>query len=129
MSGSRINRRANTRSAGMTLIEVLVALVIVSVAVLALARSGGQVLDTQYKLEQRTLAMLVASNVLAEIELSGDASPSQRTGQATLAGRVWFWRALIQPTPDQAMLRVDVVVDDTAEGDTSIVVHTGFVSS
>lgn len=129
MSGSRINRRASTHPAGMTLIEVLVALVIVSVAVLALARSGGQVLDTQYQLEQRTLAMLVANNVLAEIELSGDASPSQRTGQTTLAGRVWFWRALIQPTPDQAMLRVDVVVDDTADGDTSIVVHTGFVSS
>lgn len=124
-----MRRRADAGQAGMTLIEVLVALVIVSVAVLALARSGGQVLDTQYQLEQRTLAMLVADNVLAEIELSGDASPSQRMGQMTLAGRVWFWRALIQPTPDQAMLRVDVVIDETADGDTPIVVHTGFVSS
>lgn len=124
-----MSRRVGTHQTGMTLIEVLVALVIVSVAVLALARSGGQVVDTHYQLEQRTLAMLVANNVLAEIELSGDASPSQRAGQTTLAGRTWFWRALIQPTPDQAMLRVDVVIGDTADGDTPIVVHTGFVSS
>jgi len=118
---------------GMTLIEVLVALAIVSVAVLALARSGGQALDTQYELEQRTLAMWVADHVLAQIELSDEAAPGQRTGEMTMANRTWFWRAVIQPTPDQAMLRVDVVIEDRgdARGDgvTPIVVQTGFVSS
>ena len=117
----------------MTLIEVLVALAIVSVAVLALARSGGQALDTQYELEQRTLAIWVADHVLAQIELGDDAVPGQRTGEMTMANRTWFWRAVIQPTPDQAMLRVDVVIenrdDARGEGVTPIVVQTGFVSS
>ena len=118
---------------GMTLIEVLVALVIVSVAVLALARSGGQALDTQYELEQRTLAMWVADHVLAQIELSDDAAPGQRTGEMMMANQRWFWRAVIQPTSDEAMLRVDVVIEDRgverSDAATPIMVQTGFVSS
>jgi len=117
----------------MTLIEVLVALAIVSMAVLVLARSGGQALDTQYELEQRTLAMWVADHVLAQIELSDDAAPGQRTGEMTMANRSWSWRAVIQPTPDEAMLRVDVVIEDRddarVEGVTPIIIQTGFVSS
>lgn len=128
-----MNVRHARHQSGMTLIEVLVALAIVSVAVLALARSGGQALDTQYELEQRTLAMWVADHVFAQIELSDDAAPGQRMGEMTMANRTWFWRAVIQPTSDQAMLRVDVVIEDRsgARGQAvePIVVQTGFVSS
>lgn len=128
-----MNLKQDSHQSGMTLIEVLVALAIVSVAVLALARSGGQALDTQYELEQRTLAMWVADHVLAQIELGDDAVPGQRVGEMTMANRTWFWRAVIQPTPDQAMLRVDVVIegrgDARGEGVTPIIVQTGFVSS
>lgn len=128
-----MSERQCTDQSGMTLIEVLVALAIVSVAVLALARSGGQALDTQYELEQRTLAMWVADHVLAQIELSDDAVAGQRMGEMTMAKRTWFWRAVIQPTPDQAMLRVDVVVEDRSnevdDDPKPIIVQTGFVSS
>lgn len=112
---------------GMTLIEVLVALVIVSVAVLALSRSAGDVLDAQYQLENTTLGLVVANNVLAEIQLAGDLRPGRLEGQTSMARRSWYWEALVQPTPDQSLLRIDVGVYDLADAQTPIVVHTGFI--
>ncbi len=112
---------------GMTLIEVLVALVIVSVAVLALSRSAADVLDAQYQLESKTLGLIVANNVLSDIRLAADVRPGRRQGQSTLARRVWSWDALVQPTPDGSMLRIDVGVYDPSNGETPVVVHTGFV--
>lgn len=112
---------------GMTLIEVLVALVIVSVAVLALSRSAGDVLDAQYQLENKTLGLVVANNVLAEIQLAGDLRPGRVEGQTSMARRTWYWEALVQPTPDQSLLRVDVGVYELSDSQTPVVVHTGFM--
>jgi len=52
MSGLRQPARA-----GFTLIEVLVALAVAALAMLALARAGSNALATQAELEQRTLAL------------------------------------------------------------------------
>ncbi len=119
----------STRVGGMTLIEVLVALVIVAVAILALARSGAQSLNTQFRLESQTFGLMVAENVLAEIKLQAPARPGRRDGQMRMADQDWLYQVVIQPTADESMLRVDVGVFHANDPDIAVFFHTGFVSS
>ena len=114
-------------TSGFTLLEVLVALVIVAVAVAALARAGSQAIDGQYQAEQRTLALWVADNVLAEMRLDPPGSSGRRQGVSTMGDRDWHWQALIQPAPGDAMLRVDVAVYSDSSRDVPILTHTGFL--
>lgn len=116
------------RATGFTLLEVLVALVVVAVAVAALGRAGSQVLHGQAELEQRTVALWVADNALAELRLDPAMTPGRRQGSADMAGRSWYWDMLIQPAPGGEMLRVDVAVHDAPGRAAPILMHTGFVA-
>lgn len=94
-----------------SLLEVLIALAIISIAVLALSQSGGQVPRHYLQLQNHTEALWVAKNVVTALRLeerfpvTGTRSGSQRMGQ-----RDWRWQADIQATPDADIRRADVVV-------------------
>ncbi|NDY96453.1 type II secretion system minor pseudopilin GspI [Wenzhouxiangella limi] len=122
-----IRGRKQPFCSGFTLLEVLVALVIVAVALAALARAGSQALTAQASLEQRTLALWVADNVLAEIRLEGVSTAGRRQGQRRMGERDWSWQALIQPAPGDELMRVDVAVYRESNRSTPILTHTGFV--
>lgn len=75
------------RQQGFTLIEVLVALVIVAVAMSAAVRAAGQMNQSNALLHERSLAMLAAQNSLAELRLRGagkGAGAPQRCDQGQL---------------------------------------------
>lgn len=110
---------------GFTLIEVLVALAVASLALLALARAGSVALATQTELEQRTLALWVADNRLAELRLQRPVQPGTSRGSTTLGARQWRWQALIQPAPGAELWRIDVVVFDA--DDAPLLTHVGFM--
>jgi general secretion pathway protein I len=122
----RVRKQAAGR--GFTLLEVLVALVIVAVALAALARAGSQALNAQAALEERTLALWVADNVLAEIRLEGVSVPGRRQGQRRMGERDWAWQALIQPAPGDELMRVDVAVFGGSTSAAPILTHTGFLA-
>lgn len=112
---------------GFTLLEVLVALAVVAIALAALARAGSQTLSNQVALEERTLALWVADNVLAEIRLEAGLTPGRRQGQARMGQRDWYWSALIQPAPGGELMRVDVAVHATRARQEPVLTHTGFL--
>ena len=116
------------RCRGFTLLEVLVALVVVAVALAALARAGSQALDTQVALEERTLALWVADNVLAELRLESSILAGRRQGQRRMGQRDWSWQALIQPAPGEELMRVDVAVYRDSTREIPVLTHTGFLS-
>ena len=122
-----MSRSFPTSRSGFTLLEVLVALVVVAVAVAALARAGSQAVDGQFHAEQRTLALWVADNVLAEMQLDPPGSSGRQQGTSPMGGRDWHWEALIQPTPGEGMLRVDVAVYAASRRESPILTHTGFL--
>lgn len=125
---SRIPSGLKTQAqAGFTLLEVLVALVVVAVALAALARAGAEAVNTQAALEERTLALWVADTVLAEMRLEGSPAPGRRQGQMAMGQRDWYWQALLQPTPGDALMRVDVAVSTDTQAATPILSHTGFL--
>lgn len=115
------------RADGFTLLEVLVALLVVAIAVAALGRVGAQSLDAQADAEARTLALWVADNAVAELRLEGAVAADRRQGNTRMGGRDWFWEALIQPAPGNQMLRVDVLVYGEGGRESPVLSHTGFL--
>jgi len=99
------------RSSGFTLLEVLVALAIVAIALIAVVRSLGQSIDIGAGLRDRTLALWVAENRLNGHYLLRD-WPDTKTTDGTIEanGRTWRWREIVSQTEVAEMRRVDIEV-------------------
>ncbi len=88
------------KETGFTLVEVLVSLVIFSVAILGLTQAGTQSVSTLGQLEQRTYASIVADNQLALARLQKD-NPFTRaqSGESEAGGRVFEYSVVRVETP------------------------------
>ena len=77
--GSRARRSMRQRCGGFTLLEVLVALLLLALAMVALVRAAGLEARALSQLQDATVAQWVASNVLAETRLTGRPPAQGRT--------------------------------------------------
>lgn len=102
---------------GFTLLEILVALVVLAVALGALIKAGSEHARNTAYLQDRALAGWVAANVLADYEAG--LKPPDSGGESTretLAGHEWEARVEIReqdfdaPLELPAILRIDVEV-------------------
>jgi len=115
------------RRTGFTLIEVLVALAIVSIALLAALRAAGQGTTNVSELRARLLAGWVAENILAEHRARGDWLPLGIQRGKQLEGGIEFgWREEVIATPNSAFRRVDVFVYTAPEESRALTHLTGF---
>jgi general secretion pathway protein I len=118
----------NSRRKGFTLIEVLVALAIVSVALLAALRTAGQGTASVDILRSRMFASWVAENQLALQRARGDWLPEgTQSGTERQAGIEFSWRAEVIATPNTAFRRVDVFVSTVSDQEHALVHLVGFV--
>lgn len=119
--------RCNRRS-GFTLVEVLVALAIISIALLAALRAAGQGTNSVGELRSRLLAGWVAENLLAEHRARGDwLATGTRRGNEHEGGIEFTWREEVIATPNPAFRRVDVFVFAPPEESHALAHFTGFV--
>lgn len=103
--------RHSSAARGFTLVEVLIALAVVALSLLALARAATVQVQTFDALRERTLAGWVAANVLADTRVAATPPTTGRSdGRVTLAGRDWRWRRDVERTPEGGILRIDVQV-------------------
>ena len=103
------SRRA--AESGFTLIEMLVALSVFSLAVLALLNLSGENARTASLVHDQVLAGVVADNRAVEamlMPLSDLAAASE--GVEATGGSDWRWRRAVVDTPDPSIVRVDVEV-------------------
>jgi len=104
---------------GMTLIEVLVALVIIAVALAAaIHTTNAGVANTDY-LKQRSIAHWVAMNEAVELELIGDRAEGESTQDRSMVGYDWQVRTRIRPTSDRDVLRAEISVFRADDRDTT----------
>ncbi|TAM09611.1 MAG: type II secretion system protein GspI [Nevskiaceae bacterium] len=115
---------------GFTLLEVLVAVAVLAVAMGAIIASGGRYADRASDLRVKTLALWVAHNRLAEIEMT----PSwPQTGTSSddveMGGRKWTWHVKVSATPDPTLRRVDVRVTPQGQDADNQASLTAFLSA
>ncbi len=99
------------RFAGLTLLEVLVALAVVSVALLAAMRASGQLQDDAGRYRNSVLAEQCAQNFLVEQRLRQSfAAVGVHLSRCTQAGQSFTIRANVQGTPNPNFRRLDLSV-------------------
>ena len=104
-------RRHNRSRSGFTLIEVLVAMAIISIALLAALRAAAMATSSVGDLRGRLLAGWVAENLLEEHRAKGDwPALGIQSGKTRQGGFDFNWREEIVSTPNAAFRRVNVLV-------------------
>lgn len=111
MSGGRRSEQ------GFTLIEMLVALAIFSLAALALLRLGGATAANSARIQDQTLARIVADNLAAEL-MTDPVAPAfgSLTGEAVNGGRRWSWSRTVARSPEARIQQIEIVVSELDGG-------------
>ena len=96
---------------GFTLLEIMVALAIFSLAALAMVRLQGYSVRSTANLGDSSMAWQVARNVAVEI-LSNPAPPTlgETRGEEINGGQNWIWTAKTRSTDDRRLVTVDIAV-------------------
>ena len=112
---------------GFTLLEVLVAMVILSISLLAAIKVATEVTNSAIYLQDKTIAQWVAMNKIAEMRLAKNLpKPGKSNGEEEMAGRTWRWDILVKNTAYLKLREVEVGVkpasDDSDEAHTVVVI-------
>lgn len=99
---------------GFTMIEIMVALAIFSLAALAMVRLQGYSVRSTANLGDSSMAWQVARNVAVEI-LSNPAPPTlgETGGEEVNGGQSWLWTATTAKTDDARVLKIEISVVGT----------------
>jgi general secretion pathway protein I len=100
------------RARGFTLVEVLVALIVVAIGLSALMVAVSGTARTSGYLRDKTIAQWIAMNRLVEVRLNSNNKFAQNTdaGELNFAGRTWHYDTRYYDTSITSMRRVDVRV-------------------
>ncbi|HEY0942154.1 MAG TPA: type II secretion system minor pseudopilin GspI [Steroidobacter sp.] len=125
MSKARAPRR---RLGGFTLIEVLVALVVVGLGMLAVIQTVSQTANTSFYMREKTLAHWIAMNKLTEVRLQPGPPPIDKSSdEVEMAGRDWRWTMEVKQTPVESIRRIEIRVRPSDAPETSSLAFiTGF---
>jgi general secretion pathway protein I len=116
------------KSSGFTLIEVLVALVVVGLGMLAVIQTVGQTANTTSYIREKTIAHWIAMNQLTQVRLLPNPPPIDKSSdEVEMAGRKWRWQMIVTQTPVESIRRIEVRVrPEEAPETSSLASVTGF---
>ena len=101
----------NNNSKGFSLIEVVVALFILSISVITIYNLIISTATSSFELEQRYLAKQVADNRAALINTSEKPyKPIKRSGEMIMCGDSWYWVEEIKAGLDQNYYEYEILV-------------------
>lgn len=119
-----------SRVAGFTLLEVLVALAVLAVSLLAALRATAVATQTAEELRLRQLATWLAQDRLEEHRARRDWLPlGQQAGEAIQGGESFRWEEKIAGTPNARFRRIEVRVmqHDQTQKAAALAQMTGFL--
>jgi general secretion pathway protein I len=102
--------RRHPRHAGFTLLEVLIALLILSLVLVALIRAAGLQAQALTHHRDSTLAQWVAANVAAELRAQGAPPVGRQQGEMRMGPQRWRWQAETSDTDVERVRRMEITV-------------------
>lgn len=121
--------RFKTRSLGFTLIEVLIALLIVATALGTAAKVAIGAATNGSALADRTAAQWVGLNQLGTLKLRRQFPVRAESGKEEMMSRTWIWRQKAEATPDDYVLKVTIDVRlEGADDDDLAASVTGYIA-
>jgi general secretion pathway protein I len=112
---------------GFTLLEVLIALMVISISLVAIAGEMISMLNAANTMRERTYASWIAHNKITEMRLANVVPEvSTSSGELDYANTEWAWRAVISETGVDNLFRVDVSISYPG-GDPIMRPTTGFI--
>jgi general secretion pathway protein I len=118
------------RNRGFTLLEVLVAIVVVATGLLAVSSAAGNSSRRAVQLRDDTFAQWVGLNELTMLRVAQSwPNDDSLNGDADMAGEKWHWMAKLTKTSDPGLLRVDIDVTVPDKPDAVVTTVTGFMGA
>jgi general secretion pathway protein I len=103
--------RERYRGLGFTLIEVLAALIIVSLGMLGVIQAVGQTASNSGYLRDKTIAHWIAMNRITELRVQPQPPKIDKASdEIEMAGRRWRWTTEVTQTAVESVRRIDVSV-------------------
>lgn len=103
--------KASKFAAGMTLLEVMVALLIFALTATAIMKAASEHLTGVGQIEEITFATWVVNNRLTQLHIDPTwPVKNNLKGKQEMAGRVWYWQQKVNKTSDNEMVQVEVSV-------------------
>jgi general secretion pathway protein I len=123
------NKRCKSKVLGFTLIEVMLALAVFSIAGIALLSASSNNARNIGHLESTMFASWVASNQLVEANLEKKWPPKNNLkGEVELGGRAWFWQQKVTKTTDKNMRAIVMEVRLNEDDELAVSSLTTYVS-
>lgn len=130
MGGTALSTRGAAAARGFTLLEIMVALAIISVALVALLALGNRSIATHARLQQLTQATLLAQQKLATAEVDarlGRLEQIRQEGVFPEPYAAYRWRLEFADTPLPSIRTVTVTVAWGEEDSNEFVDLTSFL--
>lgn len=114
-------------SRGMTLLEVMVALVIFAITGTAIMKAATDHLSGVEQIEEITFATWVANNQMTQAMLSKQWPPkNDEKGSMEMSGRTWYWQQRVVKTNDDHLRAIEISVGLDENYEDSITTITSY---
>lgn len=124
-----LSRSLRRKQQGLTLLEVMVALLIFALTGTAILKAAGDHLSSVGQIESVTFANWVASNRLNQLQLETTWPPKNNLkGSMEMADRTWFWQQKVTKTNDADLRSVTISVGEDKNYASSVTSVTTFVA-
>ena len=113
---------------GFTLIEIIIALVVISVALGAVIATAGNSVKHGSHIKEKTIALWVAQNAVTEITIKNNwLSVGVKSQDVTMSGQQWYIKNNIIQTPDKNIRKMDVSVYTDKAAQDKILTLTAYI--
>lgn len=111
--------------------EMLVAVAVLAIALAAIIGNGARFANSAAGLRDKSLALFVARNRMAELELGRTWPALGKANEDVELGDIkWTWRTDVQTTQDPSLRRIDIRVEKKDDKRAvAYITLTGFLSS